>query len=149
MAKGPGGQQEAQARVTVTAPPPAVTEAPPPSVTDEQLFAQNVQDAFFDYDSYALRGNDQQTLAAAARFLNQHPTWKVRVEGYCDERGSTEYNMALGVNRAEAAKQALMSGGANGNQLTTLSYGKEKPFCSESNEQCWQQNRRAHFVLVR
>jgi peptidoglycan-associated lipoprotein len=149
VAKGPGGQQEATARVTVNRPAPVAATPPPPSMTDEQLFQQNVKDAFFDYDSYSLRPNDQQQLAAAAQFLNQHSDWKIRIEGYCDERGSTEYNMALGDSRANAAKQALAAAGVNGSRLSAVSFGKEKPFCTESTEQCWQQNRRAHFVLAR
>jgi len=149
VAKGPGGQQEATARVTVNRPAPVAATPPPPSMTDEQLFQQNVKDMFFDYDSYQLRPNDQQQLAAAAQFLNQHRDWKVRVEGYCDERGSTEYNMALGDSRANAAKQALAAAGVDASRLSAVSFGKEKPFCSESSEQCWQQNRRAHFVLAR
>jgi len=148
IAKGPGGQQEATARVTVNAPPPVASTPPPPSLTDAQLFEQNVKDAFFDYDSYSLRANDQQQLSAAAQFLNQHPNWKIRIEGYCDERGSTEYNMALGDSRANAARQALAAAGVNASRLSAVSFGKEKPFCTESSEACWQQNRRAHFVLA-
>ena len=149
MAKGPGGQQEATARVTVNRPAPVAAAPPPPSMTDEQLFQQNVKDAFFDYDSYGLRANDQQQLSAAAQFLNQHRDWKIRIEGYCDERGSTEYNMALGDSRANAARQALVAAGVDASRLSAVSFGKEKPFCTESNEECWQQNRRAHFVLAR
>jgi peptidoglycan-associated lipoprotein len=143
-AKGPGGTQEATARVTVTeapAPPPQVTE------TEEQLFARNVQDVFFDYDSYALRPDAEQQLASAAQFLKQHSNLNFTVEGHCDERGSTEYNLALGDKRAGAAKDALVRNGVSASHIKTITYGKEKPFCTESNEQCWQQNRRGHFVL--
>src|SRR5438046_7955159 len=80
VAKGPGGEQEATARVTVNRPAPVAAAPPPPSLTDEQLFQQNVKDAFFEYDSYQLRANDQQQLADAAQFLNQHRDWKVRGE---------------------------------------------------------------------
>lgn len=148
VAKGPGGTQEATTRVTVNrpAPPPPVAEGP--SLTDQQLFDQNIKDAFFDYDSYEVRPQDSAQLQADARFLSQHPTWRVSIEGHCDERGSTEYNMALGDSRAQAAKQALVSAGVAANRLTTTSFGKEKPFCTESNEQCWQQNRRGHLVLA-
>src|SRR5205814_507856 len=149
VAKGPGGEQEATARVTVNRPAPVAAAPPPPSLTDEQLFQQNVKDAFFEYDSYQLRPTDQQQLASAAQFLNQHRDWKIRIEGYCDERGSTEYNMALGDSRANAAKQALTAAGVDASRLSSVSFGKEKPFCTESNEDCWQQNRRAHFVLQR
>src|SRR2546421_572117 len=127
----------------VPAPPP-----PPPPLTDQQLFEQNIKDAYFDYDSYEVRPSDAATLQADAQFLNQHPNWKILIEGHCDERGSTEYNMALGDSRSQSAKQALISAGVAANRLTTTSFGKEKPFCTESNEQCWQQNRRGHLVLA-
>lgn len=148
VAKGPGGSQEATTRVTVNRPPPAAAPPPPPTMSDQDLFNANIKDAFFDYDSYEIRPQDGSTLQADAQFLNQHPTWKVLIEGHCDERGSTEYNMALGDSRAQAAKQALVSAGVAANRLSTVSYGKEKPFCTESNEQCWQQNRRGHLVLA-
>src|SRR5580658_4618426 len=85
-------------------------------------------------------------LAKTADFLKAHPEAKVVIEGHCDERGSTEYNLALGDRRANAVKNALVSAGVGGDGIKTVSYGKEKPFCTESNEQCWQQNRRGHFV---
>jgi peptidoglycan-associated lipoprotein len=142
-AKGPGGTQEATARVTVTQPPPP----PQPTLTEEQMFAQNVQDVFFDYDKYDIRPEAQQSLQQAAAFLKQHTNISFTIEGHCDERGSTEYNLALGQKRADSAKSALVQDGVNASRIRTISYGKEKPFCTESNEQCWQQNRRAHFVL--
>lgn len=142
-AKGPGGTQEATARVTVNQPPP-----PPPqaSATDQELFSQNVKDIFFDYDKYDVRPDQQAAIQANAQFLAQHPNISFTVEGHCDERGSTEYNLALGDNRANAVKNALVQAGVNASRIKTISYGKEKPFCTESNEQCWQQNRRGHFV---
>ena len=94
-------------------------------------------------------GSSTVTLAADARFLKQHPNMKFTVEGHCDERGSTEYNLALGDNRANSTKQALVSLGISGDRIRTISYGKEKPFCTESTEACWAQNRRAHFVYQR
>jgi len=145
-AKGPGGTQEATARVTVVAPPP-----PPPaavSVTLEEDFARNVRDIFFDYDQYDVRADAQPALQSTAAWLKAHPGVKVTIEGHCDERGSTEYNLALGDNRAHAALTALGQMGVPNGALNTVSFGKEKPFCTESNEQCWQQNRRAHFVLA-
>ena len=147
-ASGPGGTQEASTRVTVNRPAPVVQQEAPPSLTDQQLFDQNIKDAYFDYDSYEVRPQDNAALQADAQFLSQHPNWRVLIEGHCDERGSTEYNMALGDSRAQAAKQALVSAGVAANRLTTTSFGKEKPFCTESNEQCWQQNRRGHLVLA-
>jgi peptidoglycan-associated lipoprotein len=143
-AKGPGGTQTATARVTVTTPPPP--PPPPPSATEEELFAQNVQDIYFDYDKADIRGDQQSALQGDIAFLKQHPNIHFTIEGHCDERGSTEYNLALGDNRASAVRVALVSGGVDANSIKTISYGKEKPFCTESNESCWQQNRRGHFV---
>ena len=148
-ATGPGGTQDATTRVTVTRPQPVQqTQEAPPSLTDQQLFEQNIKDAYFDYDSYEVRPSDAATLQADAQFLNQHPNWKILIEGHCDDRGSTEYNMALGDSRSQSAKQALISAGVAANRINTVSFGKEKPFCTESNEQCWQENRRAHLVLA-
>ena len=145
-AKGAGGSQTATARVTVNQPPPP-PPAPAPSLTDEQLFAQNVKDVYFDYDKSDVRGDQQSVVQADAAFLQQHPNMSVTVEGHCDERGSTEYNLALGDNRASAVKNALVAAGLSADRIKTVSFGKEKPFCTESNEACWQQNRRGHLVL--
>ncbi len=145
-AKGAGGTQEATARVTVT---PAPAPPPQPNLTEEQMFAQQVHDISFDYDKYDVRPDQQSIIQADAAFLAAHPNIKFVIEGHCDERGSTEYNLALGDNRANAAKQALVAAGVGADRIKTISYGKEKPFCTESNEQCWQQNRRAHFVYQR
>jgi peptidoglycan-associated lipoprotein len=149
-AKGAAGTQEATAQVEVAAKPtptpvPAATPSP---VTDEQLFAQAVKDVYFDYDKADLRPDAQQSLAQAAQLIKQKG-WKVQVEGNCDDRGSTEYNLSLGEHRADSAKQALIRNGVGADAIKTISYGKEKPFCNESNEACWQQNRRAHFVLTK
>ncbi|HVJ09886.1 MAG TPA: peptidoglycan-associated lipoprotein Pal [Acidisarcina sp.] len=144
IARGAGGSADATARVTVNTPAPVVSNA---DVVDENTFHQNVQDVFYDYDSYDLRGDAQATVSKDASFFVAHPTVKVVVGGYCDERGSTEYNLALGENRANAAKQALANAGVSPDRLRVVSYGKEKQFCSEHDESCWQQNRRAQFAL--
>ncbi len=146
IAHGDGGSADATATVTVNAAPPP---APAPSETniDEAAFEAAVKPVFYDYDSYDIRPDAQSTIQADANFLNQHPNLKVVVGGYCDERGSTEYNLALGENRANAAKQALVTAGVAPDRLRTVSYGKEKQFCTEHNEACWQQNRRAQFTL--
>ena len=144
VARGPGGSADATARLTINAPPEA---AQAPQTMDEQAFEQNVKPVFFDYDSYEIRPDAQTTLAQDAGFLAAHPTLKVVIGGYCDERGSAEYNLALGENRANSAKQALVNGGVSPDRIRTVSYGKEKQFCSESNEACWQQNRRAGFSM--
>lgn len=144
VAKGAGGTQDASARVTVNVPPPP--PPPAPSATEEELFAQNVKDIYFDYDKYDIRADQQAALQGDAQFLQQHPDIHILIQGHCDERGSTEYNLALGTNRADAVKNALIQAGVGGDRIKTFSYGKEKPFCTESNESCWQQNRRGHFV---
>ncbi len=144
-AKGSGGTQEATARLTVT---PAAAPPPPPttSVTDQDLFSQSVKDVYFDYDKADIRGDQQASVQADAQFLSQHNNITFTIEGHCDERGSTEYNLALGDQRASAVKNALTAAGVNASRIKTISYGKEKPFCTESNEACWQQNRRGHLV---
>jgi peptidoglycan-associated lipoprotein len=117
------------------------------NATEEELFAQNVKDIYFDYDKDDVRASEQGSLQGDAQFLQQHPNIHITVEGHCDERGSTEYNLALGTNRADAVKNALIQAGVSGEpHQDDYSYGKEKPFCTESNESCWQQNRRGHFV---
>jgi peptidoglycan-associated lipoprotein len=144
-AKGAGGTQEATARLTVTpaaAPPPP----PTPNVTDEDLFSQNVKDVYFDYDKSDVRPDQQSSIQADAQFFNQHTNMSFTIEGHCDERGSTEYNLALGDQRASSVKNALTAAGVSASRIKTISYGKEKPFCTESNEACWQQNRRGHLV---
>ena len=145
VAKGAGGTQEATARLTVTqAPPPP---PPPPTVTDEDLFNQNIKDIYFDYDKSDVRADQQSSLAADQQFLTQHANIGFTVEGHCDDRGSTEYNIALGDKRAASVKNALVADGISADRIKTISYGKEKPFCTEDNEACWQQNRRDHFVF--
>jgi peptidoglycan-associated lipoprotein len=145
VAKGAGGTQEATARLTVTQPPPPPPPAAP-TVTDEDLFNQNIKDVYFDYDKSDIRADQQGSAQSDAQFLNQHANMNFTIEGHCDERGSTEYNLALGDKRANAVKNALITDGVSASRIKTISYGKEKPFCTESNESCWQQNRRDHFV---
>ena len=145
IAHGDGGSADATATVTVNAS--AATPPPTESPINEGAFEAAVKPVFYDYDSYDIRPDAQTTIQADANFLNQHPDLKVVIGGYCDERGSTEYNLALGENRANAAKQALVTAGVSPDRLRTVSYGKEKQFCTEHNEACWQQNRRAQFTL--
>jgi|KBSMisStaDraftv2_1062788.scaffolds.fasta_scaffold77565_3 peptidoglycan-associated lipoprotein len=145
VAKGDGGTAEDTARVTVTAPPPV--QQPTHTMSAEEEFKANVSDIFFDYDAYDVRGDQQPTLSKDAAYLSSHPTLKIVIGGYCDERGSNEYNLALGQNRADAVKNALVQAGVAGDRVRVVSYGKEKPFCSESTEACWQQNRRGGLSL--
>ena len=145
VARGEGGSADASARVTVNAPP--AVAVPTNTMSAEEEFKANVQDVFFDYDTADLRSDAQATLAKDASYLVSHPNIKVVVGGYCDERGSDEYNLALGQNRANSAKTALVSAGVAPDRIRVVSYGKEKPFCTESNEQCWQLNRRDGFAM--
>jgi peptidoglycan-associated lipoprotein len=148
-AQGPGGTAEASARLTVeqaAAPPPPPPPPPAPSPTEAELFAKNVKDIYFDFDKYDIRSSEQASVAADAVFLKDHPSIRFTIEGHCDERGSTEYNLALGDNRANSVRDALIKAGVQASQIKTISYGKEKPFCMEHDESCWQQNRRGHFV---
>jgi peptidoglycan-associated lipoprotein len=117
-----------------------------PNLSEEQLFASSIKDIYFDYDRYDLRAEDQAAVNADASFLKAHPSIRFTIEGHCDERGSTDYNLALGDNRANAARNALVNAGVPASQIKVISFGKEKPFCTESNESCYQQNRRDHFV---
>ncbi|HUB50567.1 MAG TPA: peptidoglycan-associated lipoprotein Pal [Terracidiphilus sp.] len=144
-ATGPGGTTEASADVTVNSAP--AVSVPTSSMSEEEMFKSNVQDIFYDYDTYDIRSDAQATLAKDADFLNRNPNIKIVIGGYCDERGSDEYNLALGQNRADAAKNALVTAGVAASRIRVVSYGKEKPFCTESNEQCWQLNRRAGFTM--
>jgi peptidoglycan-associated lipoprotein len=147
LAKGSGGTADAYGRVTVNQPP--VAAAPAPGMTEEQLFQAHVKDVFFDYDKYSLRNNDETVLSQDAAFLKSHPGMKVVIGGYCDERGSNEYNLALGENRADSAQKMLVASGIASNRIRVVSYGKEKPSCSDETESCWQENRRAGFALDR
>jgi peptidoglycan-associated lipoprotein len=144
-ATGPGGTAEDTKRITVAAA--AVKETAPTSTdTIDTLFLREVHDAYFDYNKADLRPDAHDALAQSAQFLRTHPEVKVIIEGYCDERGTTEYNLGLGQKRADAVKQFLVSLGIQENRVATTSFGKEKPFCNEHTEACWQQNRRGHFV---
>jgi peptidoglycan-associated lipoprotein len=145
-AKGAGGTQEASTRLTVTQPPPSPPPPPAPSVSDEDLFNQNIKNIYFDFDKSDIRADQQGSIQADAQFLTQHTNVAFTVEGHCDERGSIEYNIALGDRRANTVKEALTTAGVSADRIHTISYGKEKPLCTDSNESCWQQNRRGHFL---
>jgi peptidoglycan-associated lipoprotein len=132
---------------------PKVVEAkpvePPPEVKVriEDLLAK-IQDVYFDYDKHAIRSDAETTLQSNAialrEILKQFPGYKLMIEGHCDERGSDEYNLALGDERAKNAREFLVNLGLPADQLQTVSYGKEKPACGDHTEDCWQKNRRAH-----
>jgi len=142
-ASSAGGNADATVRISVNAPAPVAENRNPGF---DELWNKEVRDAYFDYDSAEIRADARQALQSTADFLKNYPHARVTIEGHCDERGSTEYNLALGDRRANAVKQYLVSLGIPADRLTSTSWGKEKPFCMQSSEACWQQNRRGHFV---
>jgi peptidoglycan-associated lipoprotein len=154
-ASAPPVRQEAAPRET----PKAVAQAAPSHYPDaatrariDELLAR-IQDAYFDYNRHTLRQDAVSTLNAdskeLATILKQYPDYKLRVEGYCDERGSAEYNQALGEARAKSAKDYLVSVGVPADQLSTVSFGKEKQVCDEHDEACWSKNRRVHIIAMK
>jgi peptidoglycan-associated lipoprotein len=104
-------------------------------------------DIHFDYDDYTIRPQDGEILRTDAKWLTDHGNTRVQVEGHTDERGSEEYNLALGAKRAQAAKDYLTTLGIPSERISTISYGKELPLCTEHDDDCWAQNRRDHFVV--
>ncbi len=144
---GPGGSNTASVRITVSpqAPPQPESKASP---SMEQLFKANVFDAFFDFNKYDIRPDARDGLSKTAQFLRSYPDIHIVIEGHCDDRGSTEYNLGLGERRAQAVKDFLTSLGVPANRIETTSYGKERPFCTAETEECWQQNRRGHIVMA-
>ena len=143
-ASSSAGNATSSVTINVSAPPPT----PPPARTEtwEELFDKEVRDAYFDYDSAEIRPDARQNLAKTADFLKNYPQARVTIEGHCDERGSTEYNLALGVRRANAVRSYLIGLGISGDRMNPVSFGKEKPFCMQASEECYAQNRRGHFV---
>jgi peptidoglycan-associated lipoprotein len=106
-----------------------------------------LSDIHFDYNDFTIRAQDGEILRTNAAWLNANPKKRVQVEGHCDERGSEDYNIALGAKRAQATKDYLVTLGIAGDRISTISYGKELPLCNEHDESCWARNRRAHFVI--
>ena len=129
------------------AAPAAVAEAPAPVVEVDPLNDPNSilakRSAYFPFDVSVVQKEYIPIIEAHGKYLGEHPDRKVRVEGNCDERGSKEYNLGLGQRRADSVKKMLMLSGAKASQIETISYGEEKPVCTEHNESCWKQNRRS------
>jgi len=154
----PGGPSTAPPRPP--APPEPVSEptiVPPEPVRDDAISSASLDDlnkssplkpVFYELDSSELSAAAQQTLDENAALLKRYPSWTVTVEGHCDSRASSEYNLALGNRRAVAVKDYLVSLGVQANRLTVVSKGKEQPVCTEDNEECWQRNRRGHFLIT-
>jgi len=144
-AKGPGGSTSASTRVTVDWP--ASSSTPGESTLGPQdIWAQRSRDIYFDYDRFNVRPDQMGDLQTDAGLLKQYGALHVNIEGHCDERGSEEYNLALGAKRAHSVEVALERLGVSKAQVQTISYGKERPFCDAHNERCWQENRRDHFA---
>jgi peptidoglycan-associated lipoprotein len=148
-ASGPGGTASATASVSILVHTASRMPDQATKIRIQDLL-NRIQDAYFDYNKHNIRPDAQAALVADAKtlgeILRQYPDYKLTVQGYCDERGSEEYNLALGDKRADQAKEYLASLGVPGSQLKTISYGKEKAVCTEHDEECWQKNRRAHIT---
>lgn len=165
---------EPPAPPVVTAPPPPAPVAPPPVVAEPMPVAPepaplpqiaqapiakpvepppavepsgSLQDVYFDFDQSSIRSDARTTLEENAKLLRTKESGKILIEGHCDERGTSAYNLILGEQRAKSAKRYLENLGVPASQLQIVSYGKERPFCKDHNDACWQSNRRAHFVL--
>lgn len=145
-AKGPGGVQEASARVTVVAS--AAPEPPKMEEVELEGAREGRLDVLFDYDDSSIRSDQLDTIKNDADFLKQHAEVRITVEGHCDELGSTEYNVVLGELRAREVKSALEKAGISASRIKIFSYGKENPICGEENQACWQKNRRAHIAIT-
>ena len=137
-------------------PPPSARPSPPPQLTEEEIFARKsldeltreLSDVHFDYDKSEVRDDARPTLQRNADWLKRWGSTQATVEGHCDSRGSSEYNLALGTRRATAVKDYMVNLGVPANRLTVVSKGKEQPMCAEETESCWQQNRRGHFIVT-
>jgi peptidoglycan-associated lipoprotein len=140
-------EPEAAPAPTPVAETPAAAPAPAPMVAVDPLndpaSILAKRSVYFPFDVSAVQDADKPVVEAHAKYLSEHPNRTVRVEGNADERGSNEYNLALGQRRAESVKKMLVLGGAKASQIKTISYGEEKPVCTEHNEACWSQNRRS------
>jgi peptidoglycan-associated lipoprotein len=129
---------------TTTPSTAAPTTRPSPT---EFVANENLRDVYFDFDKYDIRPPDAKTLDANASWLKSNPNHLVLIEGHCDERGTNEYNLALGERRAKSAMNYLVSQGVQASRITIISYGEERPVCTQKSEECWAKNRRAHFLV--
>jgi peptidoglycan-associated lipoprotein len=146
----PGGSTTPAPGGTATGPGVAgATGTTIPSLPSPKEFVETsaLRDVFFDFDKYEIRAADAKTLEENARWLKQNAGALLLIEGHCDERGTNEYNLALGERRAKATRDHLVSLGIEGGRITVISYGEERPSCTERAEGCWAKNRRAHFLV--
>ena len=153
-ANGSGGADTRSVTVTVNAPPPPPPPPPAPKVTisSAELLTKEAQDIYFDYDMSDLRADAMRTATANAELLKrifaQDSNFTVLIEGHCDERGSAEYNLGLGDRRATSLRDFYVQQGLPAARIRTISYGKEKPVCTDANEACYQKNRRDHMAAA-
>ncbi len=152
-ARSAGGNDSRTVRVTVTEPPTPPPPPPAPTVSAEpltQMLERLVADVYFDYDKYDVREDARSLLTRNADALKQifakYPNATITVEGHCDERGSAEYNLGLGDRRSSSTRDFLVQLGVSADHLKTISYGKERPQCTDASEDCYQKNRRSHFT---
>jgi len=154
-APAPTGSPTPSAAPSTTTPSPSMTPSPvapstasptSPPAPSEFRATDNLKDVFFDFDKYDIRPTDAKMLDTNAAWLKSNDNL-VLIEGHCDERGTNEYNLALGERRAKAAMNYLVGQGVQASRITIISYGKERPTCTEHSESCWAQNRRAHFLV--
>jgi peptidoglycan-associated lipoprotein len=146
----PSGPSMSQPGGGATATPTPAPAAPAPAARPEVrtfVAVPELQDVFFDFDKYDIRPADTRTLDANAAWLKSNPNHLVLIEGHADERGTNEYNLALGERRAKSTMNYLVSQGVQANRVTIISYGEERPTCMEKSEGCWAKNRRAHFLV--
>lgn len=145
---GPAPASESEPEMAAPAPAPDPLDGDLDSV-NEYLWRQGLLgDAYFDYDRAELSEEAREQLAKNARFLTGNSRFSLTLEGHCDERGTVEYNLALGERRAQSAKSYMVLLGVPASRLNTLSYGEERPVCSDAEESCWRQNRRAHPAVT-
>ena len=145
-APAPTGSTAAPAGGTSSGPTTA-TPAPGRPSPSEFTAISDLKDIHFDFDKYDIRPGDAKTLDGNAGWLKSNPNHLVLIEGHCDERGTNEYNLALGERRAKSTMNYLVSQGVQASRITIISYGEERPLCTQHTEECWAQNRRAHFLV--
>jgi peptidoglycan-associated lipoprotein len=141
----PSGETSGTGSGTTMTPTTAAPGARPSPA--EFVANENLRDVYFDFDKYDIRPPDAKTLDANATWLKSNPGHLVLIEGHCDERGTNEYNLALGERRAKSAMNYLVSQGVQASRITIISYGEERPVCMQKSEECWAKNRRAHFLV--
>jgi peptidoglycan-associated lipoprotein len=149
-APSPAPAPSAPSAAAPAPPAPAAAAAPaqaPRPVPKEFMAVAALKEVYFDFDKYDIRSEDAKTLDANATWLKSNGDNLVLIEGHCDERGTNEYNLALGERRAKATMNYLVSQGIQANRITIISYGEERPVCTEKTEACWAKNRRANFLV--